>query len=333
LSDDLQTQAEVFKLARLLEVEAKELEYLQRFAPETLAKFRRQLIDSFYGQQGGNLERFAKIGNLLPSSAIAALTKEAVGPVLAARIAGFLNPKQAAAVVEKLPIPFVADIAAQIDPRRVEPVVVEMSAQVVKDLSLELIAREEYVTMGQFVGFVSELLLHDTFAYTSDAALLQIAFVAEGKERLALALGTQSDARIKSLVKTAANTGLWNQALDLLSHLDDEQYGRVVNIASQLDAKTLDQVVASTNTPALWQILIPALGQMEDPSGPVAALLRADAGSIKSFAQTVSDEEAWDEMRALLGKCDKPMLTAFRERLSRGRLFGVFKPVETSFAV
>lgn len=325
MSAQLQTHAEIVKIAHLLQVEPREIEYLAVCEPETLIEFRLQLVEIFYGDEGSNLKRFAKVGNLLPASVIASLTKEAVGPVLAARIAGFVDPKQAAAVVSKLPTAFVVDIATAIDPRRVGPVIGRLDNGTVERVALELIKRHEYVTMGQFVGFASDEILRISFNFSSDEALLRTAFVAEDKDRISAALTPQTDERIASIIKTAAKGDLWPEAMDLLSQLSDEQYIRVINISGSVDAKSLDKMVAATTKHDCWAILVPAYAQMEDPNNGVAALLRGSADDVRAFGETIIDDQAWEDSAELFGKLSEANRDALIARLRRLKLDEVFE--------
>ncbi|MBJ7355589.1 MAG: hypothetical protein JHC98_12255 [Thermoleophilaceae bacterium] len=325
MSAQLQTHAEIVKIAHLLQVPPSEIEYLAVCEPETLIDFRLQLVEVFYGDEGSNLKRFAKVGNLLPASVIASLTKEAVGPVLAARIAGFVDPKQAASVVSKLPTAFVVDIATAIDPRRVGPVIGRLDNGTVERVALELIKRHEYVTMGQFVGFASDEILRISFNFSSDEALLRTAFVAEDKDRISAALTPQSDERIASIIKTAAKGDLWPEAMDLLSQLSDEQYIRVINISGSIDAKSLDKMVAATTKHDCWAILVPAYAQMEDPNNGVAALLRGTANDIRAFGETIIEDEAWEDSAELFAKLTDENRDALVTRLRRLKLDEVFE--------
>jgi hypothetical protein len=325
MSAHLQTHAEIVKIAHLLQVEPSEIEYLAVCEPETLIEFRLQLVEIFYGDESSTLKRFAKVGNVLPSSVIASLTKEAVGPVLAARIAGFVDPKQAAAVVAKLPTNFVVDIATAIDPRRVGPVIGRLDNVTVERVALELIKRHEYVTMGQFVGFASDEILRISFNFSSDEALLRTAFVAEDKERISAALTPQSDERIASIIKTAAKGALWPEAMDLLSQLSDDQYIRVINISGSLDAKSLDKTIIATTEHDCWPILVPAFAQMDDPNKGVAALLRGTADDIRSFGETIIEDEAWEDATELFGKLTEENRDALVTRLRRLKLDEAFQ--------
>jgi hypothetical protein len=243
--------------------------------------------------------------------------------VLAARIAGFIDPKQAAAVVAKLPTNFVVDIATSIDPRRVGPVLGRLDNGTVERVALELIKRHEYVTMGQFVGFASEEILRISFNFSSDEALLRTAFVAEDKERISAALAPQSDERIASIIKTAAKGDLWPEAMDLLSQLSDEQYIRVINISGSVDAKSLDKTITATTRHECWPILVPAFAQMDDPNKGIAALLRGGADDVRAFGETILEDEAWEDASELFGKLTEENRNALVTRLRRLKLDAV----------
>jgi hypothetical protein len=325
MSAQLQTHAEIVKIAHLLQVAPSEVEYLAVCEPETLVELRLQLVEIYYGDESSTLKRFAKVGNLLPSSVIASLTKEAVGPVLAARIAGFVDPKQAAAIVAKLPTSFIVDIATAIDPRRVGPVIGRLDNGTVERVALELIKRHEYVTMGQFVGFASDEILRISFNFSSDEALLRTAFVAEDKVRISAALTPQSDERIASIIKTAAKGDLWPEAMDLLSQLSDDQYIRVINISGSLDAKSLDKTITATTKHDCWPILVPAFAQMDDPNKGVAALLRGTAEDVRAFGETIVEDEAWEDSAELFSKLTDENRDALITRLRRLKLDEVFE--------
>ncbi|MFT4048346.1 MAG: hypothetical protein QM648_00735 [Solirubrobacterales bacterium] len=324
MSAQLATHAEIVKIAHLLDVPPAEIEYLAACDSETLVELRLQLVELFYGDENSSLKRFAKVGNLLPASVIASLTREAVGPVLAARIAGFVDPKQAAKVVSNLPTKFVVDIATAIDPRRVGPVIGRLDNGTVERIAIELIKRHEYVTMGQFVGFATEEILRSAFNFASDEALLRTAFVAEDKDRISVALAPQSDERIASIIKTAAKGDLWPEAMDLLSQLSDEQYIRVINISGSVPPATLDKMITATTRHECWPILVPALAQMDDPNAGCAALCRGTAEDIKAFASTVIEDGAVEDAQELMEKLTEKNRDELMKRLARVRLADEF---------
>ena len=327
MSEVLEARAEVIRLARLLGAPPETMTFMEKVGSEGLRKFRRQLVDVFYGSEQGSVERFAKIGNLLPSPVIAALTKEAVGPVLAARISGLVDPAQAIAIVARLPIDFVADIAVEIDPRRIGPVIGGLPSETVGALAITLVKRKEYVTLGELGGFADDDAQAVVFDAASDADLLQIAFVTENKENVSKSIALLSDKRLGSIMRTAGKEGLWAEALDLLRSMNDDDYFRVIDIAARQDEATLDAFITTAQNDALWDLVIPSIAQMADPAKTVAALLRADAATIKGFVDAVVKQRAWDDMRELLQKLSEHQLAELRKQIAEHGGAAKFKPV------
>ena len=72
---------------------------------------------------------------------------------------------------------------------------------------------------------------------------------------------------------------------------------------------------------------------MTDPTKVVAALLRADASVIKSFADAVVELDGWDDMRLLLEKLPEAQLTEMRKRLAQNGRSVQFEPVAELLAV
>lgn len=327
MSEVLDARAQVIKVARLLEVEPESVAFMEKVGTEGLHAFRDQLIELFYGGEEGALKRFATVGNMLPSSVIASLTKEAVGPVLAARITGLVDPKQAISVVDKLPVPFVTDIAVQLDPRRVGLIVGGLPQKTIAAIALELVKRKEYVTMADFVSFADPHTLADIFEKASDIDLLQIAFVTDDKPKLSTAIALLSDKRISRIMKVAGRENYWPEAIDLLRHIPDDQYFRLVDLVSKQDAVVLDELLAVAESDSLWEIVIPALARMEDPTKAVHALLTADAQVIKGFADAVVAEGDWEDITLLIEKLPDAQLTELRKRLAQNGRTAQFEPI------
>ena len=327
MSEGVDIRAEVAKLARLIGVERDELEFLEKMSSDTLRELRGQLVELFFDDNNESLRRFAHAGNLLPTSVAASLTKQAVGPVLAARIAGLVEPRQSVAMTARLPIDFVTDITVEIDPRRVEAVIALMPQKIVAQVADELIARREYVTMGQLIGFVDEFTMATTISRAGDEDILLTGFVVEDKSRLSPALELLDDDRLFGLMYTAGEQHLWPEALDLIRHLDEEQFCRIAEQASQLEDEMLDELIEVAHTDELWYVALPAVARMSDPTHAIAALLRAGAAAIKSFADAISDGNDWEDARALLERVHNEQRAELRKRFAKNGRLAQLEPV------
>ncbi len=112
----LAARAELLKLARLLNRDPDQLSYLEVVAADDLKAFREQLTEVLFASSSKTLIRLAVASKLLPTGVVATIAQRAFGPLLAARVAGLLDPGRAVDVAAKLPPDFLADVAIELDP-------------------------------------------------------------------------------------------------------------------------------------------------------------------------------------------------------------------------
>ncbi len=244
----LQAHAEVTKLARLLGREPGDLAYLERVAPEDLRALRDSITETLYDAHGSALGRLAAASRVLPSGLTATIGQRAFGPLLSARLAGLLETDKAVDVATKLPPPFLADVAVELDPRRASDLIASIAPALIGQVTAELVARREYVTMGRFVGHLSDEAIAAAVATMDDEAVLQVAFVLEDKSQLSRLFAKLPKGRSGGIVAAAATDGLWLEALDLLNHLHKRQRKEMVLAALALDEPAreaiLDTIIA-----------------------------------------------------------------------------------------
>jgi hypothetical protein len=247
-ADLLRGHAEVMKLARLLGREPDELAYLERVAPADLRALRDSVTETLYDAHGSALGRLAAASRLLPAGLTATIGQRAFGPLLSARLAGLLDTDKAVDVAGKLPPPFLADVAVELDPRRASDLIASIAPALIGQVTAELVRRREYVTMGRFVGHLSDESIAAALAAMDDEAVLQTAFVLEDRSQLSRLFGKLPKGRSAGLIAAAADDGLWLEALDLLNHLHKRQRKEMVLAALALDDPAreaiLDTIIA-----------------------------------------------------------------------------------------
>jgi hypothetical protein len=228
MSKPLEVRAEVHKLARLLGHPAEELEYLSGVSATDLCALREQVTEVLFGGQAQVLGRLAAASRLLPAGLVAQMSQRAFGPVLSARISGLIDPERAVEVASRLPVPFLADIAAELDPRRARDVIARIPARQIGAVTGELTRRGEYVTMGRFVGYLPDPSIRAAVDSMDTRALLEVALVLENKEKLASLVGMLDPARLYELISLAAQSELAEEALDLVDYLTPVQRDHVM---------------------------------------------------------------------------------------------------------
>jgi Mg/Co/Ni transporter MgtE len=175
--------------------------------------------------------------------------------VLAANIAGLLEPSRAVDVAARLPPEFLADVAIELDPRRATDVIAQIPPAQITAVTRELVAREEYVTMGRFVGHLPDPSVKAALSELDDRSLLRVGFVLEQKQRIDHVLGLLDPARYDGLIE-AAGDGLWAQALDVLSYLGKTRRKKLVEIAIDKGAPVLESLVQAADQHDMWDAVL-----------------------------------------------------------------------------
>jgi hypothetical protein len=256
-AESLQAHAEVMKLARLLQREPASLAYLEPLSVKDLRELRERLTETLFDAHSGSLRRLAAASRLLPVGLSASMGESVFGALLSARLTGLLDPGRAAEMAAKLPTPFLADVAVEMDPRRASDMISRIAADQIAQITAELMARGEYVTMGRFVGHLSDGALAAAVAAMDDRSLLGVVFVLEDKTELPALVAVLPDSRVAGVIQAAADNDLWVEALDLLDHLLPEQRADMVAATLQLEPAALDSIVGAVVTHDLWEEVLP----------------------------------------------------------------------------
>ncbi|HEX8976934.1 MAG TPA: hypothetical protein VF781_10515 [Solirubrobacteraceae bacterium] len=252
-TEAVQARAEILKLARALNRDAGTLHYLEGVAADDLRAFRHQVIEALWSADGAAMGKLAAASKLLPAGVNATISERALGPVITAQLAARLDPARAIDVAAKLSTPFLADVAVALDPRRTSAVIAGMPPHRIGEITAELVRRGEYVTMGQFVGHLSDEAIRAALGAMDNAELLQIGFVLEDKARLDRLLALLPPGRLDGIITAAVEQDLWLEALDLLAHLSAARRRRIIATARSFQEETLDRIVAAVIEHELWE--------------------------------------------------------------------------------
>jgi hypothetical protein len=185
VNQELEIQAEILKLARLLEREPETLSYLERVPLQDLRALRERTTEVLFTAHEGALRRLAAASRLLPVGLVASLGQNTFGPMLSARITGLLEPARAVEVAARLPTDFLADAAVELDPRRASAVIAGIPPRRISEITAELARRGEYVAMGRFVGHLDDAALASALKVLDDEDLVRTLVVMEERPDVA----------------------------------------------------------------------------------------------------------------------------------------------------
>ncbi len=184
MADEPAVHAEILKLARLLQRKPEELAYLEQVPLKDLESLRDQVIEALFTDHEAVLRRLAAASRLLPVALVASLSENTFGPILSARIAGLMDPERADEVGQRLSVQFVADIAIELDPRRLRDVIARIPPDRIRAVTRVLARRQEYVTMGRFVGHLKDDALAAAINELNDDELVETFLVMEDPPEL-----------------------------------------------------------------------------------------------------------------------------------------------------
>ena len=227
-------RAEAAKLARVLGTVPGRLAFLERADPAAVEALRDQVVDLLFEADGG-LERAAAANRLLPTQLLAVIGRKAFGPLLCARLSGLIEPARAVAIAAHMPTDFLAELAAEMDPRRARDVVARIPAGQIVDCAVLMAQAGEFVAMGRFVGHLPEESLRATIAELDDETLLRVAFVLDDRSRLDHLVGMLGDDRLAGIVRVAAGMRLVDEADLLVDSLGPANSRRLAALAGEVD--------------------------------------------------------------------------------------------------
>jgi hypothetical protein len=233
----LDSRAEILKLARLLGTGPDRLQYLAGVDAADLRSLREQMTDFLFDANLATLQRMALASKLVPAQILAVIAERAFGPLLCARIAGLVDVARGVDVARRLSVDFLADVAAELDPRRAGEIVARMPTDAVIAVARELLRREDWITIGRFVGHLPDQAVRASLAIIPDPALLQVAFVLDDKAGIDDVIGLLPAARLDGVMRSAAENDLWPAALDLLGHVSEARHDRLAAALAKLDAR------------------------------------------------------------------------------------------------
>lgn len=167
------SEAEVLKLARLLGDSQDRFAYLNDVDPDDLRKLREQVTDVLFDADLHVLQRMAMATRVIPASVLAKIGEKVFGSLLCARIAGLVDVSRGVDVAKRLTPKVLADVAVELDPRRASRIIADIPPATVAKVAAELVGREDWITVGRFVGHLPDSTVRACLTVIDDPARLE----------------------------------------------------------------------------------------------------------------------------------------------------------------
>lgn len=226
---NVDSAAELQKLAHGLGVTPDRLARLADVPPEDLRALRRQLAEALFRADRVHFAKVAALSKAVPVALAAKIAEAALPPLIGARTAELLEPQKAVELVGRISDRYLADVAAAMDPARAAHVVAQIPAERVARVGRELARRGEWVVIGGFVAEVNPGALAATVREFDGEQLLRIGFVLEDPSRLEEITALVTDGQLDAMLAAAARDGLWTELDELLFHLSAPRAQRLAD--------------------------------------------------------------------------------------------------------
>ncbi|MEV4123610.1 hypothetical protein [Nocardia sp. NPDC049707] len=236
--------AQLLKLARTLGVPVEQLDYLGDVPDADLRAFRLQVTDLFVAGQEPGLRRVAQASKVIPAQITAKMVVRSRGALLAARMSGVLDPSHAVDVAKRLPVDFLADIAARLDPRHAAAINGGLPEATIVAIGKELAAREDWLTLGDLVASISDTVARTAESALDGVALVRSAYLIDDATQLARFVNLASPDKLTEMLYATAENDLWSEYRCVLDALSESAVDVVRTAAEQLPAEQRDRALA-----------------------------------------------------------------------------------------
>ncbi|MCX3063451.1 hypothetical protein [Streptomyces beihaiensis] len=302
VTDTLQNRAEVLKTGQALGIEPERLDFLTALPAADVRRFREQAVAALFDGAPEMLDRIAAATKLVPAGIAAAISQKALGPRLAAAVAGRLDPARAADIIEKLPVAFTARACAHLDPRRIAGIVDRLDEGLVVRIAVDLAQQGDHLTMGRFVGYLRDSALTRILPQVDDAAVLRTGFLVDRPEQLGRIVALMGEERLGSVIAAASGERLWPEALAVAGMVTGEQRTRIAELAADQPREGLEALVATVAEQDLWESLLPLVALLDDARRRTVAALPSlrDDDLLADVVRAVVATGLWGEFLPLV---------------------------------
>lgn len=280
--------AQVFRIARLLDVAPDDVHGLDGLPDEELKALHDQISHAMFAEGQAQFARVASLSRTIPGPMAGRLAEKFLPAVLAARVSELLDPARARDLVGRVRVPYLADIAVALDPVRARPVVQELPADRIGEVAREMFARGEYVVMAQFVDTVTLDALFAALAQATPHDLLAVTPLLEWNDNLDHVIAHLPEAQLDRIVAELDAPELAELALVL----DPLRFGPIV---ARLDLDTVARIAAELFAREEHEAMARFAGVVT-PETMVAALDAASSRDLLEIAPFLTWNDAVDQV-------------------------------------
>lgn len=234
---DLQVRVELEKLGAELGCQPEDLTWLSDLGVSDLRELRSLISDSLFARHEKAFAPLAALSRMVPTRLAVKIAEHALGPLVAARIAGAVDTKYAAAMASAMSPNFLADVAVLIDPVRVRELLPLVPQELVVEVGRRMLASGHHLALSRFVPVVSTA---DALAVVDSAKpdqTLTVALYCEDPAALGDIIEAIDERALLEIVDHAATSGHVDDALTLIDAISGSPRERLLSLSSQVSTE------------------------------------------------------------------------------------------------
>lgn len=220
-------ELEVRRIARLANLEPGDLTGLESIGVQDLRTLRDQIAAKLFDEHTESWQRAVAVSAVVPAALSAKLSEAALGPVLCARVTPLTPPAKAVDIGSRMSPEFMAEVAINLDPRKVSDLVVAMPPATIAAISRVLADRSEWLVMADFVATVHPEALRATIQALDEESILRIAVLLEDRQRIIAVAKMMGQDRLAGMRQAAADNDLQAHLDFVRDSLDSQQRARL----------------------------------------------------------------------------------------------------------
>lgn len=193
-------QLEIDKLARILAVDPASLDVLLASEVDDIRDIRTIVTERMFSLHGGRVAALAHLSKKVPASISARMAEAAFGPVLSARIAGALDPADAAKMSALLHPDFLAEVSRDVDPARVASIIKLLPDDLIVKVGRILLREHDTIALARFVASVSPAVVTAVLEGADGTELLELALYVDDRAALDSVIAEFSDERLSAVL-------------------------------------------------------------------------------------------------------------------------------------
>lgn len=253
---DLLRRLEIDKLARILAVDPASLDILLASEPDDIRDLRIIVTERVFSLHGGRVHALAQLSKKVPATVSAKIAEAAFGPVLSSRIAGALDPADAARMSSLLSPEFLAEVSKDVDPARVASIIKLLPDDLIIKVGRILLSEHDTIALARFVASVSSAVVTAVLEEATGTELLELALYVDDRSALDSIIAGFSDERISSVLAAtqgfhgAAETDVAEAVAVVVSALTPATRARWAAFSDQAPpavAKAVEAVIAASS--------------------------------------------------------------------------------------